>query len=97
MKNEIRLVEEKKKKNGLKIRKYEGHGFLMTVQDDGLLKTVSVQPFDPVYGCQVSGLEFGQPYIHPPEFALADLWRLENSISNAKNFCEEFLKRKEEF
>lgn len=95
MKNEIRFVEEKK--GVLNVKTYEGYDYVMKIHDDGLLKTISAKPNDPVYGCQISGLEFGRPYIQPPELALADLWRLNESVAKAKGFCEEFLRRKEEF
>lgn len=95
MSDNIHLISER---NGaLSVKTYVGYGYTMKVCSDGELSSVTVKPDDPVYGCEISGLEFERPYIKPPEIALHDMHRLEESLQQAKSFCEEFLRRKEEW
>lgn len=95
MSDNIHLIAERS--GVLSVKTYTGYGYTMTICSDEELNSIVVKPDDPVYGCEISGLEFGMPYIKPPEIALHDLHRLEESLQQAKAFCEEFLRRKEEF
>lgn len=94
MSNNIHLIAERS--GALSVKTYTGYGYTMTICSDEELNSIVVKPDDPVYGCEISGLEYGRPYIKPPEIALHDLHRLEESLQQAKAFCEEFLRRKEE-
>ena len=95
MRDNIHLISERS--GALSVKTYAGYGYTMNVCSDMELSSIVVKPDDPVYGCEISGLEFGRPYIKPPEVALHDMHRLEESLQQAKAFCEEFLRRKEEF
>lgn len=95
MSDNIHLLAERSE--ALSIKTYAGYGYTMKVCSDGELSSIAVKPDDPVYGCEISGLEFERPYIKPPEIALHDMHRLEESLQQAKAFCEEFLRRKEEW
>ena len=90
MSNNIHLIAERS--GALSVKTYTGYGYTMTICSDEELNSIVVKPDDPVYGCEISGLEFGRPYIKPKEIALHDLHRLEACSGQkrfAKNFCAE--------
>ena len=96
MPSSIKFVKESKSKL-LATKEYHGYGQILKISDDGIEKHIVVKPKDPVFGITIKFLETGNPQFLIPAVSIEDIAIMLKNLEEAKAFCKEFYKRRDEF
>lgn len=96
MPNNIKFVAERKSKF-LTTKEYHGYGQILKISDDGVDKHIIVKPIDPVFGVTIKFLESDNPCFAVPDISMDDTAIILKNLEEAREFYEEFCKRRDEF